>query len=121
MAADYTSNNIPAFEGGRSSVIPSHKSVRNAPLQRYSVVLEDDAAFNLGAYEDSVWIVKSSADIGVFQVKANGTVAVIVGNDSANVAATDSDGDLCFINASGELVIKNRLGSEQTVSFARIF
>jgi hypothetical protein len=50
-----------------------------------------------------------------FTFAADGTVTLF--NNTANVANTDTDGNLCIYDAGSGIAIKNRLGSSLTVRF----
>jgi len=47
--------------------------------------------------------------------KSDGTVVIVYG--SANTAASDADGNLCFIDGGTQVSVKNRLGSSKEVMF----
>lgn len=81
------------------------------------VSLNDDASFNLP---------DASSGFGFFMLGDNEEYAFISwGSDGAatlisnstNVATTDSDGDLCFVDSGTQVQVKNRLGSAKEIMF----
>jgi len=81
------------------------------------VNLSDDASFDLP---------DSSAGFGFFivgdgeeyaQISWTSAAVVTLINNSANVAATDSDTNFCFFDNGTAVRVRNRLGSPKTVTF----
>jgi hypothetical protein len=82
--------------------------------------LADDASVQIEIYPSSnnileVWVDDTGYDeYALFLIYANGTVTILASNGS--VTNSDSDVNLCVYNSSGDVYLKNRLGSELNIN-----
>ena len=84
---------------------------------RYKV-LADDAEMVLptnGKTGHGIVIAGDNDEYVHFYFKTDGTV--ILAYNSTNVVNTDTDANLCIYNSSGDVSIKNRLGSEKAIRY----
>lgn len=81
-------------------------------------VLADDAEMVLptnGKTGYGFVIIGDNDEYCKFVFKSDGTVTLVY--NSANVVNTDTDAKLCIYNSSGNVSIKNRLGSEKAIRY----
>lgn len=76
--------------------------------------LADDAEFDLPDAVEGFALVTDGTEFLIGHVGTDGAVVALV--TSTNAAATDSDTDLCLYDNGTNASVKNRLGSEKTVT-----
>jgi hypothetical protein len=82
----------------------------------YEAVLADDETYSLPAMSSGGWgevLLGNGTEFAIFTCTS--AAAVTLRLNSTNVAASDSDGNLCIYDGGTQVVIKNRLGSSQTL------
>ena len=74
----------------------------------------DDGTITLPTAKTGFVLVTTGAEGGLVSVAADGTCVKLAG--TTNLVVTDSDTDLCVYDGGTGAVVKNRLGSSQTVT-----
>lgn len=75
------------------------------------VTLADDAEIDLPA-QAGLALITGGGESAVVQITAAGAVTLVA--NTTNVAATDSDGNLCIYDAGANASLKNALGQEES-------
>jgi hypothetical protein len=90
-----------------------------ADLNGANVSLADDASTTVLAHASTTGFlhVQAGDDDEWARCRFNSSGTVVLEANSANVANSDSDTDLCIYSTGGNLVIKNRLGSTKQVAY----
>ena len=82
--------------------------------------LADDATYNLGAIERGVWALSYGQNLGLFASDGSGILIVLDGGTLFDDADTDTK--MCLYVSSGDLVLKNRVGSTTSnIRLKRLF
>lgn len=124
---DFRPNNNPNWSNPSSTRPPTELAVYNfLSADNFTTLsINNNATVNLNTifpnYLDGEYLVYRSDDaltFGRFFVKVSTNDAVIV-DGSSNFAGVDVSGNLCLIMNSGQLAIKNRLGSDYVFVFYR--
>jgi hypothetical protein len=93
----------------------SGESQKGFNLYSFKETLADEGQFDLpftsGSY--GMIFVSNGTEMGMFT--RSGGNAISLGAGSANMAAANTDTNLCVYNASGTTRVRNRLGSSQEV------
>lgn len=126
-----TNQNNPALQVNVVGPSVEHPIFRGSPIRGWATAeLADDATYSLGTPGDDAegfylcWDVNDPSDAALFSVTtASGAVtAVDLGPAWASHTWDDADTDakFCFYVSTGELILKNRSGSADTLAIARL-
>lgn len=81
------------------------------------VSVDDDASFTLPDASTGFGFFMAGDNEEYAQIAWTSAGAVTLINNSANVVAADTDGNLCFIDGGTQVSVKNRLGAAKEIMF----